>query len=475
MRARMVVLVGVGLLLLGCGDDGTHAIPDGGLPDGNVGDGGGPPDAWACLALGEPCAGAGDCCSLACDLTTNTCSQGSCGVAGTACTVATDCCSMNCVGGVCDAVLCTTTGEACGGNSECCTNYCDGGTCQPIVSGGCTTLGNTCGADTECCSLNCQAGRCAPAFACAPVGDICFAGSDCCTAVCTVPSGLTAGTCGSNDVSGVGGCSVAGLPCASNQECCSRFCVPTASGVNVCQITSGCRLQGELCAETADCCPGPDQGTALGSMECAFGADPEIGRCRNPNGCVPVGSVCKAAGTSAPADCCACEPPKWKCCHADNSGVFRCAGGSSGPCPGGMDGTPGCCIEPGGQCSFSSECCGGNPCLPDDQGVLRCGATQCVPQGGVCTSTSDCCAGLECIIEPGQTTGVCGTDVPQPDGGVTVPDGGTVQNDAGPVCALPGQHCTQSSECCYGYTCYAPGGVRECTSTDTGCTCYTID
>jgi hypothetical protein len=470
MRARVLLVLGAGLILWGCGDDGTNVIPDGGVPDGAVGDGGAQQDAWACLALGDPCAGAGDCCSLSCDLTTNTCSQGTCGLAGTACTVATDCCTLNCVGGVCDATLCTTTGEACADSTDCCTQNCDTGTCAVInPNGSCVTLGNSCTAGSECCSLNCQADRCAPSFVCAPIGDICYAGTDCCTGICTLQSGLTVGTCSSIDVSGVGGCSVAGLPCTGNTECCSRFCVPTSSGVSVCQVTSGCRLQGELCTETADCCPGPDQGTELGTMECVLASGADIGRCRNPNGCVPVGSVCKG-GNSAPADCCACDSPKWKCCHPDNSGVWRCAGGSSGPCPGGMDGTPGCCIEPGGQCSYSAECCNGNPCTPDDLGVLRCGATQCVPQGGVCTSTSDCCTGLECIIEPGQTTGTCGTNVPVPDGGI--PDGGA-EPDAG-TCALPGQHCTQSSECCYGYTCYAPGGVAACTSGDTGCTCYTI-
>jgi hypothetical protein len=475
MRVRLVLVVGVGLLLWGCGDDGSSVIPDGGTHDGFVGDGGGG-DAWACLALGEACTGAGDCCSLSCDLTTNTCSQGSCGVAGAACTVATDCCTLSCVGGICDAVQCTTTGEACGGNAECCTNNCASGACAAIVVGGCTTVGNACSGDTECCSLNCQGGRCAPSFVCAPIGDICYTGPDCCTGVCTIPSGLSAGTCGSIDVTGAGGCAVAGLPCTDFGQCCSRVCVPTSMGINVCQVTSGCRLQGELCTETAECCPGPDQSSQYGLMECNImaGTDPPIGRCRNPTGCNPVGNVC-GQGVNAPHDCCNCASPKIQCCHPDNSGVPRCFGGSDVvPCPEGYNGTPDCCIPVGGQCSFSSECCDGRPCVPDDQGVLRCGTGQCIPVGGGCTSTTDCCAGLVCSIPPGSLTGTCGTVVPPPDGGTPTPDGGTVQDDAG-ICALPGQHCTQTSDCCYGFTCYAPGGITACTPSDTGCTCWTIE
>ena len=450
------------LFVAGCGD-GTSAQADGGSDAGA--DAGG--DGAQCLGLGEPCAGPADCCSLACDLTLHVCVEGACGLAGATCTVPTDCCSLNCVGGICTDATCLSLGAACSQSSECCTANCDQGTCQPIVPGGCLTLGNACTAASECCSLNCLAGRCAPSFVCANIGEICYTATDCCTGVCNIPEGLTAGTCGTIEVTGAGGCLVAGLPCTDLTQCCSRMCVPTSTGISVCQVTSGCRLQGELCTETSDCCPGPEQSSQYGLMECGImeGTDPPIGRCRNPTGCNPVGNVCKGEGVNAPADCCDCLPPKFQCCHPDGSGVWRCAGGSSGPCPRGYDGTPGCCIPAGGQCSFSSECCEGRPCVPDDQGVLRCGATQCVPAGGVCTSTTDCCAGLTCVIEPGQSTGVCMGETPTTDGGV--PDGG--------VCALPGQHCTTSADCCYGYTCYAPGGTRECTAQDTGCTCYTID
>jgi hypothetical protein len=64
----------------------------------------------------------------------------------------------------------------------------------------------------------------------------------------------------------------------------------------------------------------------------------------------------------------------------------------------------------------------------------------------MCTSNADCCPGIPCVIQPGQTSGLCGgpSDGGTPtDGGTTTPDGG----DAG-ACTLYGQICTMSSECC---------------------------
>jgi hypothetical protein len=87
----------------------------------------------------------------------------------------------------------------------------------------------------------------------------------------------------------------------------------------------------------------------------------------------------------------------------------------------------------------------------------------CIPKAGACTSSADCCAGTPCVAPPGSTKGVCGGTL-QPDGGVTPPpDGGTGSEDAGgseggipdagPVCALYGQACVVTGDCCDAVPC----------------------
>jgi hypothetical protein len=375
--------------------------------------------------------------------------------------------------------MCASIGSSCGQNSDCCTNNCSGGHCAAVVGATCTTLGNSCTGNGDCCSQLCSGNKCTPAgglASCLATGDICFQAGDCCTGVCNIASGASAGTCGTLATMGSGGCFVDGEPCSSGTNCCSRLCVPTAAGGHVCQVASGCRVVGDLCHTPSDCCGAP--GSNLpgdGNVTCSIvaGTNPPLGTCRNPMGCNPEGDVCGGTnGVNARQDCCGCIPgPTKPCCKPDANGVNRCYGGYSSACPTGYTGQAGCCIAAGSQCTFSSECCNGAPCVPDASGVLRCGSA-CVAQGAACSATADCCTGLICILAPGQPKGTCEHPAPPPP----APDGGAPADGGSPMpaCALPGQSCSPSSTpCCGGSTCTAPGGAGACGQTQTGCTCIT--
>ena len=181
------------------------------------------------------------------------------------------------------------------------------------------------------------------------------------------------------------------------------------------------------------------------------------------NACAPEGDVCHFQNyacsiSSARDDCCACISTK-TCCLLDNLGIPRC--NSINPNDGGT------CVQAGGACAFSADCCGGVPCLPDNTGALKCANQMCSPPGGVCTTTGDCCVGYTCIIAPGAASGVCGTVF---QGGTG--DGGVASTDmAQPPtsCAQIGQSCATDS-CCAGLTCTNSAG--PCAGGHgAGCTC----
>jgi hypothetical protein len=275
-----------------------------------------------------------------------------------------------------------------------------------------------------------------------------------------IASGAAAGTCALINSTGAGSCAVDGQACADGSGCCSRLCVPTSTGGHICQVASGCRVEGDVCYADKDCC----SFSTAGAGACVFGSTAGVGRCRNPQGCDPLGNVCGGVGdggVNARQDCCDCAPPKFNCCKPDNNGVQRCYGTpAGGNCPTGYTGTAPCCINAGDQCHFSSECCGGAPCVPDANGVLKCGAATCVPAAGVCTSSSDCCAGLQCNIPPGANQGTCGTP-PTPTG-----------SDGGTTCASYGQTCATQADCCATLNCLQPGGTgMPCAPGQAGCTC----
>jgi hypothetical protein len=241
---------------------------------------------------------------------------------------------------------------------------------------------------------------------------------------------------------------------------------------SVCQLAEGCRIQGDTCYKDSDCCGATGSGLpGAGDVTCQIvaGTNPKVGFCTMPtagggNSCDPEGDVCgimpaQACGTNAREDCCDCTPPKYNCCKLDKEGVPRCYGGGMVTgCPTGYTGVAPCCIAAGNVCSFSSECCNGAPCLPDPQGVLRCG-TACSNTTGVCTSNADCCAGLLCNVPAGQTSGTCGSP-PPPTG-----DMGTTS------CSYVGQSCSATQPCCNGANCSSPTGAA-CGASETDCTCF---
>jgi len=256
-----------------------------------------------------------------------------------------------------------------------------------------------------------------------------------------------------------------GEPCPGCSACCSRVCAGTASKASVCQLAGGCRIQGDTCYKDADCCGATGSmlpGDGLVKCQMVAGTNPPVGFCTMPSGggvCDPEGDVCgimpaQACGTNAREDCCDCMPPKYNCCKLDKAGVPRCFGGSTSTCPNGYDGTPNCCIAAGQQCTFSSECCNGAPCVPDSTGVLRCG-TACSNPSGVCTADADCCAGLKCNVPAGQTSGTCGTPP---------------ATDMGQACSYVGQSCSATQPCCSGTCSTATGAV--CSANDTNCSCF---
>jgi hypothetical protein len=199
-------------------------------------------------------------------------------------------------------------------------------------------------------------------------------------------------------------------------------------------------------------------GPGAGNITCNIiaGTNPPIGTCSNPQSCNPQGDVCGGKGdgqVNARQDCCDCAPPKFNCCKPDSNGVPRCYGtptNNPGDCKTGYTGQPPCCIAAGQQCAFSSECCGGTPCLPDAGGTLRCQPpeTTCVNLTGACTSTGDCCAGGTCSIVPGALTGLC-----------TPTNNPTVPTDGGVTCHAAGTTCAAGADCCTGLMCLIPGGA----------------
>lgn len=461
----------------GSTNDGTTPPPADGGTDGNFIDAivdGGRSDATTCKNENDTCTVTADCCSANCDKTTGKCGKplNNCALPGKACAAGPDCCTFSCISGLCADKQCVADNQACGADSECCAGSCvpdgvGGGKCAPLVPGGPAAGGNPCTMDGDCASKFCNNGTCSPSSYCQQNGDSCNDNIDCCGGQCTKQAGKVIGVCGQVAGGGAGGCEPSGTLCTGNGvscggNCCSRSCAPFGpSGKTICQPTSGCQVLGNLCRANSDCCGwegGPEP--KKGPYECVK-ATPgqEYGICGKGNACTEPGTICGKALESdgvtvgvcnASNNCCekagqgnpVCNTSPEKCCRRDALGVPRCI----------IDYDLDCTNNPpaaGATCATSADCCG-KPCV---NGVCL-GA--CVPSAGECTVTADCCTGIQCIIPPGASKGFCGGSI-LPDGGVS-PDGGAdgggpVTNDAGVVCALYGQACAASSECCNGVPC----------------------
>jgi hypothetical protein len=395
-----------------------------------------------CTLLGEACTDSNACCSSNCDPTAGICSRvpGTCGAADESCQTGPDCCSLSCIDGECSGDQCTSEGASCDEDGECCGGLCTDGKCAPL-NPTCKSAGNTCSANGECCGGYCKDGLCNVAVSfCTQIGDVCTADNECCGGLCQIPNGGSLGTCQMITSPGGTGCAGAGSLCGMGAsydggplpicggECCSRACYPYGpTGATICQPPSGCRPTGELCANDSDCCGGP--GTPdhdVSNAMCRKDPGMNIGRCDNGNSCSPAGAICRLQSDScnANANCCAGNVLQFDTCHKDSLGIPRC-----GDDDGGME----CTFTPGMVCASSADCCG-NPCVPTpgEEFGFTC-ASNCVPSSGGCTTDADCCSGLPCILEPGSSSGVCGSTPGS--------------------CVLYGQSCDATNMCCNDVPC----------------------
>jgi hypothetical protein len=477
-------------------DGSSGSNPDGSSgsnPDGSSGSGadGGP---LSCRAFGGTCSYGQQCCSGVCDTRSGTCASSiaTCAPATAACTGNTDCCSGACVSGHCGTTQCLSIGVACpAAGNACCTGNCSGGTCKAIATNpSCVTANNTCTSSAQCCSGLCSSGgRCAIGSSyCIQTNDICYHATDCCGGICTAPNGQAVtgsnpGLCsqpssGAVNCTGVDGSLCPGGNCGS---CCSRLCAPYGpTGVNICQPAQGCRVEGDLCRHDADCCGAAGSGVlGDGAVVCSNSSNGgDVGVCQTPGPttaggtCDPEGDVCHytasnyACGvSSARADCCGPQTPKFLACVLDPSGVPRCNAYTGVPGDAGVG-----CLASGDSCATATDCCNGHPCVPGAGGKLTCSATSCQGSGLTCTTNADCCAGLPCVAPPGSIQGTCTAVLPPPpppgDGGTggdaSAGDGGSTDagsvndsgfaSDGGFSCALYGQSCS-ALPCCAGTQC----------------------
>lgn len=462
--------------------DGGGGNADAGPTDGGAVDGGGNPDAGECTlkANGETCAQDNECCSSACDPTTNTCVSGTgtcvvvgdtcqsnveccggktceadatgvkrctengfCKGSGETCAQASECCSLSC-NGTCQTTggLCTPAGGACTQNTACCSNDCNGTTC--VAAGtGCSTLGEVCtqeGFDPTCCSQFCvnygaDGGsdlRCARSSSCAARGEICATATDCCSGVCKA-----GGTCPSQ--AELGQKRFVGEPCVQDADCSSYACASSyPGGPKTCQFLGGCRPAEEICTDDWQCCGYLELSASRNSCQTA---QPVPGAC-SPVGTTgvktcalqptdkEVGEICESGGMKV-HNCCggadACRPTV--------TGVSRCLYGGGFTADGG-------CTANGEDCSIADQCCS-NICAPatlEDGGVvLRCSG--CIAEGAACTTNNDCCSTV-C------TNGVCEVPV----------------EDAGTLCRPLGGACTSGAQCCSQICSATDGGSGTCLS-----------
>jgi hypothetical protein len=453
-RSRTTALFGAMLVALwadlgtmGCGaqtGDLAHDVPDA-AAGGNgifIGDAGRPADA-----------------NLTPDVFGPGAPTGACLVLGSACVTSSDCCSGGCVHGACAYPTCQSDGLACASDAECCSQKCASNRTCATLNTTCETLGNQCNDNAQCCSNLCVAGTCQASSFCGQSGDACAADADCCTGACVKTAGQSLGTCATSPPSGAANCGLAdgqlcgaagassffegGIPSCGG-PCCSRACAPWGpTGVLVCQPASGCHPVGDLCTTDTDCCGAA--GILGGSgkpVTCDRSAGGTYGVCRLPMGCKPNGDVCKLQTTScnSSCDCCSGNCETQDTCKQDNVGIPRCSGPQ--------------CVAAGASCASSADCCNGAPCVPNPGGSppYVCHSTSCVSACGPCTNNADCCQGTSCQISVGSTQGACG-----PCGGGGLGDGGPPVVDAGSPadagCALYGQVCASSSDCCYGVPC----------------------
>jgi len=362
----------IGALAVGCGDDDTGGNDN---LDGSVdtGDATGTdadvvdadtdtdadldatvtPDASPtdCWGLGTPCTDPGECCSDRCEMDSlgdTVCQPGDgCLGAGETCTVAAQCCTLFCDGGTCaEGGICEPTDGTCDEDLDCCGNDCDRwppGTC--VASPSAPAVPKTRSAPrTPSAATTAASMDSASPWAAAPR--------------CTSPARA-----------------------AASAARASGICGDPGTGYPVCLYIGGCTVMGEICQTNEECCSFGNSNLP----DTACSADGSAMRCVDPPGCVDDGELCGYASSN---NCCSGGSAN---CMPTSIGVTRCFFSDTE------------CIPTGGECSFSDECCDG-VCAPDpNTGTLVCNPG-CIPEGDQCTTDSDCCSG-NC-----NSDGICGPE-----------------------------------------------------------------
>jgi hypothetical protein len=466
----------------GLGGDGAGLAGDTGIDgggDGNtIGGAGSDPGLPMCTAVGVACVQSHDCCSGVCDPKTNKCASvvGVCTAEGLSCKAGPDCCSFQCgADGKCAKLACVSDSGKCTASTQCCGGSCTNGSCAAL-NPSCKTAGNGCATAADCCSGQCGANKTCTLGGsyCIQPGDVCARSTDCCTGNCTIAGGAKLGTC-AEQPSGPAFCTgVDGVTCGGCGDCCSRLCAPFGpTGVKICQPANGCHVTGDLCRRNQDCCGGTDDETlpGYGNVVCDIEPGAEVGLCRNPsNGpgpggaCNPQGNVCHYKGymcdiSSARADCCGGLGAKGGVCQLDPLGIPRC------------NGLGNTCRKGGDTCASTDDCCNNTACVPDLDGVLRCGSGACEKSGGSCTINADCCPGSVCLRAPGSTIGTCGGDTGGGGSGGSSGSGGagtggstgasgstgsggtTGAGGGASSCSEYGQICKSGGDCCNAVPC----------------------
>jgi hypothetical protein len=266
-------------------------------------------------------------------------------------------------------------------------------------------------------------------------------------------------------------------------------------------------MTGDYCDGVTSCCGG--SADAMRPDGYTISCDVGDYRCTNGTACNPPGNTC---GDSSSWNCC---DGKKDVCKFDSNGVKRCFGGcpndDCSQCPTGYDANdPLCCIEAAPDpssattanvCQFRDQCCGGAPCVPDENGVLHCIAptNTCAQNGDACSGPGslECCAPMTCL--PVADGFQCGADTSScvpvgeqcsaaPAGCCTdlcvdgtcvacVPNGESCSGMTGAqccsgicdpgtqkcasACQQAGGTCTNNLDCCAGIVCNIPLGATS--------------
>jgi hypothetical protein len=284
---------------------------------------------------------------------------------------------------------------------------------------------------------------------------------------------------GGGSQGGAGGrvvtCTLVGVACASNAQCCTQVC--DATSLTCTSRLSTCGGAGSSCAVNTDCC----------NLQC----DTARGVCASATSCIADGATCTSSSACCSGTCTGgkCQALNTACLTAGNP-CTATAGGAGGCCSGlCKNGTcalgSSFCIQPGDVCARDLDCCGGfcSKATGATQGVCMDVATsgtgQCNHDGVLCNGCGSCCSrncgpwalsgvnvcqpGLGCKILNSLCTSdseCCGSSTSQVH--CTPTTGGNVSIG---VCS------TNTGNQVPGGICRLTGGTNACSNAQSDCTC----